>query len=283
MRKSLFLITFFLSHTLFAQFHIGAFVGVSNYLGDLTDQPYKRCKPAIGISLNYELSDRFMIRSGITLAGVEGADMYGTNQAHKITRNLSFHSAIQEFELAGELTAFNLYNIRWSPYIFGGVALYHFNPYTYDALGNKVYLRPLSTEGEGLQEYPGRKNYSTTQFAIPFGGGIKYAINDDVRIGFEIGIRKLFTDYLDDVSTTYADEQVLLTEKGPEAVAIAYRADEYPGGSQTYPSKGDIRGNPKTQDWYYFTGIHLTFRIGDGHGKTFASGLRKGYGCPTHF
>jgi hypothetical protein len=103
-----------------------------------------------------------------------------------------------------------------TPYVFVGVAVYHFNPYAYDTTGKKVYLQPLSTEGEGLPQYPGRKEYALTQLAIPFGGGIKFRITDRVVLAYEIGMRKLFTDYLDDVSNTYVSETVLLAAKGPK-------------------------------------------------------------------
>ncbi len=58
-----------------------------------------------------------------------------------------------------------------SSYVFGGVALFHFDPYVMDS-GEKVFLKPLSTEGQGLAEYPDRKAYSLTQFTLPFGAGV---------------------------------------------------------------------------------------------------------------
>ncbi len=102
---------------------------------------------------------------------------------------------------------------------------------------NRVYLKPLSTEGEGLPGYPDRKPYSLTQLAIPFGGGVKFAITNDWHIGLEVGLRKLFTDYLDDVSSTYADPNDLLTAKGQLAVDLSYRGDEVVGGDPVYPTK----------------------------------------------
>jgi hypothetical protein len=269
-----------------AQFHLGAFLGGANYLGELNSEVYKRTKPAVGLSLNYEVSDRVMLRSQFSIAKVEGADKYNNSEYEKLNRNLSFQSNIAEFSLIGELTAFNLYSIRWSPYAFGGLAIFHFNPYTSDSANNKVYLRPLSTEGEGLSNYPNRRPYSLTQFAIPFGGGIKYVVNENIRIGLEIGLRKLFTDYLDDVSSNYVDPQDLLAAHGSTAVAISYRGDEVPGGDQAsypdngYPAKGALRGNPKKLDWYYFSGIHVTFRLGNGYGKTAAHRYNKGLDCP---
>ncbi|HVG11800.1 MAG TPA: DUF6089 family protein, partial [Flavisolibacter sp.] len=192
-------------------------------------------------------------------------------------RNLNFESKISEFSLLGEFNVFNLENIRWTPYAFGGIAIYHFNPSTFDSSGIKYYLQPLSTEGQGLPGYD-TKPYALTQFAVPFGGGIKYAISDNVRLGFEVGMRKLFTDHLDDVSTSYADAADLLAAKGPKAVELAYRGDEAPSGNPQYPAKGAQRGGATQKDWYYFTGLHLTFRLNSGGG-----GGKGGFGCPTVF
>ena len=281
---SIFLLLF--GHVALAQFHLGVFVGGASYGGDLNSKAFKRTKPAVGLSLNYEVSDRFMLRTGLNLAKVEGGDQYSGSTLLRQIRNLSFTSNITEFNLMGELTTFNLYNIRWSPYFFGGIAVYHFNPYVKDSTGAKVFLRPLSTEGQGLSIYPERKPYNLTQLAIPFGGGIKYNINENIRLGLEIGFRRLFTDYLDDVSGNYADQATLLAERGPKAVQYAYRGDEVPGETASYPDAGypvkdAQRGNAKSKDWYYFTGLHLTFRLGGGYGKTDASGKKGRYGCPT--
>lgn len=279
MRRLCLPLTLLITLHLNAQFHLGTFIGGANYLGELNSGVYKRTKPALGLSLNYEVSDRVMLRSQFSFAKVEGADKFTNSDFQKVNRNLSFQSNIAEFSVIGELTTFNLYSIRWSPYAFGGIALFHFNPYTTDSSNNKTYLQPLGTEGQGIATY-GRKAYSLTDFAIPFGGGIKYVVNENIRIGLEVGLRKLFTDYLDDVSSTYADEQDLLAAHGPTAVSLSYRGDEAPGGNSNYPSKGTLRGNDKKQDWYYFTGLHVTFRLGSGYGKTAANRYKRGLDCP---
>jgi hypothetical protein len=206
-------------------------------------------------------------------------------------RNLSFESNITEFSLVGKLDIFNLNSIRWTPYIFGGLAVFHFNPYTYDDSANqKVYLKPLSTEGQGLPEYPDRRPYALTTLAIPMGAGIKYAISDAVHVAVEFGLRKTFTDYLDDVSTTYVDQDVLMAERGPQAVRLSYRGNTVPGESpyypdNGYPQKGIERGSPKSKDYYYFTGLHLIFRLGQGGGGSYMGGggrRSRQYGCPSN-
>ena len=260
--------------------HLGIFGGLANYNGDLTDRyyPAKTTNGSIGVTLNYELSDRVMLRGGYTYAVVGGADRFSRNP-EAVARNLAFETSIHEFSLVGEFYIFNIYNTRFSPYLFGGVAAYHFNPYAYDTSLNRVYLKPLSTEGQGLPGYSDKKPYNLTQIAIPFGGGVKFAVNDNLRVGVEFGFRKLFTDYLDDVSGTYADPADLLAARGQLAVDMSYRGDELPNGNQNYPAKGYGRGGPEFNDFYYFTGIHLTYRLGAGAGGW---GRRSRMGCPVN-
>lgn len=260
-QASLILLLFIILNSSQAQrLHLGVFGGLSAYNGDLTESvfPKKVSNGAIGVTANYELKDQVMLRAGITYSVVGGADRYN-DKPDLLARNLSFETSIAELSVLGEYYFRNLYSNKFSPYVFGGLAVYKFNPYAYDASGQKVFLKPLSTEGQGIAGYP--KPYSLTQFAIPFGGGIKYALNNNLRIGFELGIRKLFTDYLDDVSSNYASEIDLLTAKGQQSADMSYRGDEVSGGSFIYPAKGAQRGSPKFNDIYYFTGIHLTYRL----------------------
>jgi hypothetical protein len=144
---------------------------------------------------------------------------------------------------------------RINPYLMAGISLFRFNPYTTDTLGSKYFLKPLSTEGQGLSMYPERKNYSLLQFAIPFGAGVKFTVTESISIAWEIGLRKTFTDHLDDVSTTYVDAAALLAERGPKAVELAYRGGEVKTGNPVYPVDGTVRGGQDFKDWYYFSGI----------------------------
>jgi hypothetical protein len=263
--------------------HIGVFGGLSAYNGDLVDKyfPKKVTNGAIGVTVNYELRDQVMLRGGLTYTVVGAADRY-SNKPDLVLRNLNFETSISEFSLVGEYYLNNLYERRYSPYAFGGLAIFHFNPYTYNG-DTRVYLKPLSTEGEGLAAYPDRKPYSLTQLALPFGGGVKFAITNDLHIGLELGFRKLFTDYLDDVSSTYVDPNDLLAARGQLAVDLSYRGDEVAGGNTSYPAKGAIRGSQKFKDWYYFFGLHLTYRLGGNSGiggGLFRAGKNKRLDCP---
>ena len=278
----IFLIT--LSSLLFAvisnaqNFHVNLFAGASNYQGDLQDKrfTFNQSHFAGGVGVSYDLSDRFSVRSGITFARISADDKYGRNSL----RNLNFTTNLTEVNLGLEYYITRLQDHALTPYVFGGIALYHFNPYTHDTSGTKYFLKPLSTEGEGFVD--GRKNYSLTQLAIPFGAGVKLSLSEDINVGLEVGLRKLFTDHLDDVSTTYVDEATLLANRGPKAVELAYREDELKNGNPIYPAAGITRGGSLRKDWYYFTGLTVSFRLGDGTGGS--GGGNHGhskYGCPA--
>jgi hypothetical protein len=267
-----------------SQLQVGLFGGISNYVGDMTDKPYRNSKGAFGITVSYQILNRINLRAGYTFGKVNAADSQVKNEFVRL-RNLSFQSTISEFSAVAEINTFDMNYRTWSPYVFVGLGVFHFDPYTYDQLNQKVNLQPLSTEGQGLPGYS-EKPYALTQLALPFGGGIKYNISSRVRVALEVGLRKLFTDYLDDVSGHYADPIDLLTAKGQEAVDISYRGDEVAGGDPFYPQKGITRGSPKFKDYYYFSGIHLTYLLDEGNGGGQMSGRmgrNKRYGCPTVF
>ncbi len=260
--------------------HADVFAGISTYQGDLEAKKISMnyAKPTIGIGASYDITSRLIGRAGFTYGKVSAADKSNTNSKPILNRNLSFSSSIAEFHLALEFNFLDLSEHSITPYVFAGIAGFHFNPYTETASSNKVFLQPLSTEGQGLSQYPDRKPYKLTQMALPFGGGLKFEFSDNLQIAAEVGMRKLFTDYLDDVSTTYVDQATLLAAKGPLAVDLAYRGDELAGGAP-YPTAGSIRGGSKYKDWYTFSGLRLSYRLGNS-GSNNRGGKNK-MGCPT--
>jgi hypothetical protein len=272
---SLFLSLFVFTCSVNAQkFHLDLFGGSSNYQGDLQDKSFtfNQAHLAGGVGLSYDLSQHFSIRSGIVFGKLSADDKLGRNKV----RNLNFTSGLTEGHLGLQYYITPLADYSLTPYLFAGVAIYNFNPYTKDTSGSKYSLKPLSTEGEGFVQ--GRNNYNLTQFAIPFGAGVKLSLSENINVGFELGFRKLFTDYLDDVSSAYVDESVLLANRGAKAVELSYRGDELKNGSLQYPAAGQQRGSAKNKDWYYFTGLTLSFRLGGGN----SLGRHSEYGCPVN-
>ncbi len=241
------------------------FGGFSNYQGDLQDKNFttQQAKGAVSLGLRYNITNRFALRTNLSYAAVTADDKY-TRQADLHARNLNFHTKITEANLLLDYNLLNLNYHRFSPYVFAGVAVFHYNPYTYDSLGAKVYLQPLSTEGQGLSA--NRKSYRLTQLAIPFGGGIRWRFTDNITLSYEIGLRKTNTDYLDDVSTTYVDQATLLAAKGAKAVEMAWRGGELKSGVTAYPAEGTIRGGSRFKDWYYFSGVSISIGLGKRRG-----------------
>lgn len=232
-------------------------VGVSAYNGDLTQSSFsfKRLGPAAMINIKYNSNSFWGVRAGIGYGRISGDDKKNKDEGLQ-SRNLSFKSHIIEFNICGELAIVDPELYYSYPYIFGGVGVFHFNPYTTDNDNKKTYLRPLSTEGQGLEAYPNRKPYSLFQFSMPFGAGWKVKLKDRFELSYEFGYRLLFTDYLDDVSNTYVSLEKLIAAKGAKAAELSYRK------RTPFMEEGEARGNSKVRDLYFFTGFKIATYIG---------------------
>lgn len=258
--------------------HLNFFGGIANYKGDLQYNArggkqisFKQPRFAAGLGLEYELSNKLYIRLAATAGKIHADDK---KQPGQQMRNLNFTTSIFDVMLGVQYYIIDPYDRSVIPYVFAGAAYFNFNPYTFDAAKQKVFLKPLRTEGQGFID--GRESYSLSQFSLPFGGGIKLSLSEDIRVGMEISLRKTFTDYLDDVSTAYVDENILLAGTSQQTVDLAYRGDEV--GTGPYPVEGTPRGTLTARDWYYFTGLTLSFRVGAGGG---GGGRRSKVGCPA--
>jgi len=237
------------------EFSVQLTPGIINYGGDLQNKVYtfQQAGSSIGGALMYRIN-KFSIRAGLEYGKVKGDDLSNTGFT---ARNLSFETGVSEGSLCLQYDVFLLdEQHRLTPYVFAGVGAFHFNPYTtYDS--QKIYLRPLGTEGQGLPAYPDKKIYSLNQFEIPFGIGLKYKISDRIQVGVEFCSRLLFTDYLDDVSGTYPDENELFKGRGQLAVDVSFRGNEI-DPTRPFPS-GQTRGNPKQNDNYYTSSLSLIY------------------------
>ena len=254
--------------------------GLMNYGGDLQNKVYtfQQSNFSLGAGVIYSIN-KISLRARLTYGKIKGDDLHNTKFKD---RNLSFASNIGEASLTLEYDLHLLDETqKFTPYIFAGVGLFHFNPYTfYDS--QKVYLRPVGTEGQGLAAYPDKKLYPLTQFAIPIGIGIKYKISDRIILGLEFSSRFLFTDYIDDVSGKYPDENELFKQRGQRAVDLSFRGNEIDPSLQ-FPS-GKIRGNPNHNDNYYTSSFSFIYVLPQG--SLFSSGKKsrnyKSMDCPKN-
>jgi opacity protein-like surface antigen len=237
-------------------FNFSVRLGLAGYQGDLKANAISLSQNKLmgSIGARYDLTEHISARSYITYTSLQADDKNG-NETMKL-RNLNFKTKLLDWELTGQYNFFTLNDRWWTPYAFAGIGLFHFNPYTTDANGNKVLLQPLSTEGQGF--VTGIKEYKRTQFSIPLGFGADYALNEDMRLGLEFGYRKIFTDFLDDASGNYVDETALRNARGQTAVDVAWRGDEI--DLAPYPAGGASRGNPELKDGYYYVALTYTVR-----------------------
>lgn len=287
----LYLLTIALSfisvNTLSQGFKIEVFSGLINYQGDLQPQIFtlKLARPVYGALLKYEINGHITARAGISLGNLYADDKFNKPDLQK--RNLNFRSKIAEAQLGVEYYILDIHNYKLTPYLFAGIAVFKYNPYTFDQSGAKIYQQPLSTEGQGIP-LSGIKQYKLQQVAIPFGGGLNFAVSCNLNIAVELLQHKLSTDYLDDISKTYADQNTLLAAKGAKAVELAYRADELPG-NPPYPPGGSQRGNPNN-DWYYMATLKLCLNLNDCNSGKFIlgsifsknKGSTRNTGCPVN-
>jgi hypothetical protein len=245
------------------RWQVEGLAGISGYSGDLSDYEgwdFHSLRPALNANIKYSFTDYISLRAGLAYGQIAGSDRFSRDSARK-HRNLSFKTMIAEANICMEVNLLSPELFTYYPYVFAGIGVFNFNPYAYDQEGEKVFLQPLQTEGQGLTGLTNQEKYPLTQFCIPLGAGIKYDLHERFSLGIEFGFRKLFTDYLDDVSTTYPDPHLLLAEAGSKSVEMAYRSNEGNTHYTPYPPAGSKRGNPKQKDWYYFGGFKITWNL----------------------
>lgn len=257
---------FFIFHTQAQPIDIGLTIGSMAYNGDLApsspSEMVQQIRPAIGIFGRTSFSQKFSAKLMLNFGKVDGSDA----RSPYPERGLSFESNIVEANLTGELHLIRIRHTESSftyPYIFGGVGMFHFNPKAKLEDGSLVELQPLGTEGQGLPGYA--KRYNRTQLNIPFGVGIRFILSDRWSVSLEAGARYLLTDYLDDVSAVSVNHRELFEGNGPLAARLSnpnLPTDEPVDQSYT-------RGSAKYNDWYYLTGILISYNFGDALRKAF--------------
>ena len=266
------------------EFSVGA--GISNFLGELgganqigthyfRDLEFSQTRLAAAIGLRYKLSNYFAVKTHITYGRVSGDDKL-TSEKFRNTRNLNFYSDIYEWNLNFEgafqqeqighryrlkrvkgLKGYELYT-----YLFAGVGVFYFNPKATFS-GQTYNLRDYNTEGEGY--LPTRKKYSVFQLCIPLGIGFKYTIDRQWGLGLEFGIRKTFTDYIDDVSTTYVDlSQYQTGDTYTIGQYLANPSDRSDAEALRITSPGQQRGDPRYKDSYMFAIFSINYKIKTG-------------------
>ena len=243
-------------HTAASRSELGFMVGASTYLGDLNQFiPFREPNLAGGLLYRYNVNPRMSVRANFTYGKLSADDARSTEMLNQ-QRNLNFHSDIFELAAGVEFNYFPFQlghdKYKGTAYVLAEIGVFRMNPKT-NYNGAEVELRPLGTEGQGTS-LNSKKHYGLTQICIPLGVGAKFSIGRRAGLNLELGIRKTFTDYIDDVGAdTYVDADILAAENGPLAAELSNRSG----------SRYGKRGNAGTKDWYMFGGVMFTFSLGN--------------------
>jgi hypothetical protein len=249
-----------------AQTHeIGLGGGGGYYVGDLNPVVHWQAPhPGGTLFYRYNYGNHWSFRGSMVYTSVSAADSVGLFD-YQTTRNLSFSSDIFEIHGAVEFNFLpyrpgrNKTN-RITPFMFAGLGAFHFNPQA-NYNGTLVDLATLGTEGQGTGSFPERRRYSRIAAVLPFGLGFKWRFAERWSMQGEWGMRMTLTDYLDDVSTTYANQAELLMVGGQVAVELS---DPSIGGYDGPMSKQNyMRGTANDLDWYSFLHLSLVYNIKD--------------------
>jgi hypothetical protein len=256
-KLGLLLVFFTIFSTGQAQLEIGGFVGGSYYIGEINPTiPFRQTNLAYGVLFRYALNARWAVKANVYEGSLTGDDLvvkYNENRSLKFKSEITELAGVGEFNFLPYFTGSKKNYV--TPYIFAGVGVVFYNPKVGD-----VKLRDMYTEGQEAAEKldpdnSSDRNYSTASFCIPFGIGVKYSFSKRIAATLEWGMRKSWTDYIDDISWTYYESGSLYNQNPDEYGNLIYsdpNLDHEPNMQ---------RGNSKNNDWYSFAGLTLTYNI----------------------
>jgi len=240
---------------------LGLTANTAYYLGEVNPFGHfkGRFQPGFGGFLRFNMTRRFGIRASLNRAVLLYYDA-DSNDPWIANRNLHFRNAITEGAVVAEFN-YSRYQIgntkdRFTGYLFAGLSLYSHMPEA--QIGDVWYqLQPLGTEGQGTATGEGR--YATTGFAVPFGFGFKLNLGHFSALNLEWGMRRTWTDYLDDIGGYYASTAVLEDESGPLAEELSEARIEREGTLED--PVGQMRGFNGLDDRFAVMTVSFTFRI----------------------
>ena len=265
-------------------------VGASQMLGDLGGGPNAgsgladinmgATNVSLSLGYRYKLSPKAALRLSVGYLRLEGDDAFTENEG-RMPRNLSVQTNVTEFSpmiefylISDDMPKTTRYRggyFRRSMrnagpkvglYIATGLTIFSYNP-TAELDGVRYDLRDLGTEGQGIE--PGSSKYSTVDFALPVNIGFKINFDQTWSIALEAAARFTATDYLDDVSTDYYDNDAIRDKYGDAAAELADRRLNSARGSE-----GGIRGSSENNDAYFYLQLQVAKRL-----KSYKSSTRK--------
>lgn len=255
----------------------GGGVGVANILGDIggnqlprrdfvSDIKFQETRQSASGFARYKLSPMFSIKGALNYNCLRGADSL-SSYAPRHYRNLDFRNNTWEAAATCEFFFYEVndlghtyrYKDNFRAYVAAGIGAMYHNPKAYYQ-GEWVALRPLETENY---------HYTKVTMTLPLEVGFYFTVNKHYRIGWYLDWRTTFTDYLDDVSTSYPNPADL---GSPLAVALSDRTDHAAANAWGAANGSPGLGNSYGYGSYVVDGnVHLNQRGEQIHNDSFIS------------
>ncbi len=238
----------------------GGLLGASHYIGDINPKAQiNRPHLAIGGLIKHNFSNYISLGLQLDFSKISYADSLNNSTFEK-NRNLSFQSYVAGLKTMVEFNFFRFqtgnFRFRWTPYAGTGIGVLYYNPYV-DFEGARYYLRDLGTEGQFISEYSDRK-YNSLSAYIPISFGLKYWMRPGMNFAVEFFQKFTFTDYLDDVSTSYVGAENFIYNGRKDA--SYYLQDRSPERlDNAIGIRGRQRGTSTDNDKIFGIQIKLTF------------------------
>ena len=197
---------------------LGLFAGATYYVGDLNPGvPFvNKPRPVLGVLYRKNWSKRYALRISANYGELAAADKMNSSEWSGF-RELSFSSSI--IEGAGIL------EFNFLPYQINNYTTSPFTPFVYVGVAAFRVSPTVKNETTELET----KSKAFIAPSVPFGFGFKFNFIRNLGLTIEWGVRKTFTDEVDGLGSTYANEYQL--------------------------------SNSQNNDWYSFTGISLNYKI----------------------
>ena len=205
---------------------VGVFAGAGTYFGDMTKiNLSKSIHPAFGAFMRYNFNPRYALRFNV-IDGTIGAKGEFDSQVwmnNQLDNSWEFKKNVLDISLQFEFNFFKYIvgdkETPYSTYVFAGVGMQTYQ-YAYQS---------IITQSDGSEITP----------TIPFGLGFKFNVSKRIGLGIEAGLRKTFSDKLDNL-----DDPLSYTTKNGDQVTTINYTDQY-----------------HNNDWTSYVGIHLVYKL----------------------
>lgn len=214
-------------------YEIGGGIGTAVYSGDIIrkiDTGQSGLQGTLFGKRNFD--NVWSLKVGVNVAELMAADSILPIDAMASLRQGYFTGRVTELSATMEFNFLDYVNhkseFRFSPYAFFGMGYAFVN-----AKGRINAATPV-------------QKYQTGTLVIPFGGGLKFLLTNQLNLALELGFRPTTSDALDQLDSTLPALPRYETPLGSDPKALA---------------KSLNFGNPNSKDWYYFLGLTVSYTL----------------------